>query len=356
MEKLILHMRLVAMALVTLALFPVTSLKASDLRHCRDGWSNTQAGNYDRALALFQQCLSTGSLSAPDLLQTYRNIGITYRLAGAPEKAVENFDKALEIGPDHKDHVNRGNALSDMGLFPEAIASFENVDEQYQEAYREALYNLGMVAEKQGNFDEAKIYYKKALDGGLRSKRLVERASLNGVIDSVGEKDQLVYHGLEGFTFSSDFTGERFRGWRFTPKGQDEGNWNQRIIVAISSLAGRNDEERKAYATYFTNKILSDFVAPCAKSRKELFENGQRQFPSLTGIAICDAVDRSKLKTQDLVRDHRAIAIKYISTGQALYALEYIWQSDDEPADTPAMKDHFDKVVLPHMNLFGVYN
>lgn len=356
MIKTIKNCSLPAIAIAVLLSLPATSAWASDLRYCRQGWAQTEAGNFSAALELFERCRSSGNLSKPDLIQTYRNIGITYRLAGMPAEALAHFDKALELGPDHRDYVNRGNALSDMGRFEEAKASYAKVDRKYREAYLASFYDRAVVEEKQGRLDAARKIYQQALEEGVRTKALIDRASLNGVIDSVGKQDQVVYQGMEGFTFLNQFKGERFRGWRFMPKGETEANWNRRIILAISSLAGRNDEERAAYAKYFTNSVLSQFIAPCAKSRMTFLETPQRQFPSVTGIAFCDGVDRGKLQTSDTVRKNRVMALKYVSTGQALYALEYTWQSDTEPADSPANIEHFDLVAIPLMNLFGVYN
>ena len=92
----------------------------------------------------------------------YYNLGRAYRKAD-PEKAIENYKKAVAIDPDYTDaHLGWGNVLSDQKNQKAATAKYEKcikIDPKYFWAY----YNLGRICEKKSP-EKAMDYYKKTIE------------------------------------------------------------------------------------------------------------------------------------------------------------------------------------------------
>jgi tetratricopeptide (TPR) repeat protein len=154
-----------------------------DLGPCLRGWDATQARDYAHALALYDECIREGGLDRASLARTYRNIGITYRRAGQPSRAVSAFDRAISLQPVDviDDYIDRGNAHDEAGDFEQALADYAKAL-AIQPGYGEAYYNRGIAYEGQHRFDDARRDFITAYNHGLRTGALYDRLVAYGLL------------------------------------------------------------------------------------------------------------------------------------------------------------------------------
>ncbi|MCU0571635.1 MAG: tetratricopeptide repeat protein [Syntrophobacteraceae bacterium] len=92
-------------------------------------------------------------------------LGIAYDQRGIPDKAVEHFDKAIELKPDYSEAYNSlGAHYAENGNLQKAEENFKKALENpaYVTPFY-AFYNLGRVYEKQGRDEEALRQYQQAV-------------------------------------------------------------------------------------------------------------------------------------------------------------------------------------------------
>lgn len=153
-----------------------------DLSLCLRGQRAERQGQSEQAISLYTQCLETGGLSRENRQKTHRNIGINYSALKQYDKAIERYDISLALMPADPwaDWVNRGNALSALGKFPEALLEYERAVKAAPQ-FAQALYNRGVVLEKLQRAQEAKADFSAAFQQGLRSSELLERMNFHGL-------------------------------------------------------------------------------------------------------------------------------------------------------------------------------
>lgn len=156
---------------------------AEDISLCMQGWSATEHKEHEYAISLYDECIKTGNLTQSSLARTYRNYAITYQQMTQPEKAIEFENMALNLQPTDSwnDYVNRGNALSDIGRFSEALADYD-IAASLKPRLADINYNRGIVFERQKELAKAKEEFIEAYKNGLRSQQLYERFVVYGII------------------------------------------------------------------------------------------------------------------------------------------------------------------------------
>ena len=161
---------------------------AEDLTFCRMGLEQQQRGDLVGATASYEACIAKGSLTPKALATSYRNLGITYNSTGAPNKAIEFYDKALALNPADPwaDLVNRGNAWSALGNHDKALQDYEAAL-KLRPGFDQAYFNRGIVHEKRGKIGQAKEEFALAYKAGLRSRGLMERMSVHGIRPDASE-------------------------------------------------------------------------------------------------------------------------------------------------------------------------
>ena len=83
--------------------------------------------NYDSAVVLLEQALLNAYGDSAGVSEAYFYIGVAYSLGGDEEVAVTAFDSCTAYKRDMvAAWVNRGNSLSDLGLFEDAVASYDS--------------------------------------------------------------------------------------------------------------------------------------------------------------------------------------------------------------------------------------
>jgi tetratricopeptide (TPR) repeat protein len=175
-------MRRLSFVILIIVFLPLTAF-AEDITKCKAGWNATQSGNHLGAIALFDECIKDGKLSDASLARTYRNIGIAYRRAKEPKKAISVYNKAIAMNPEDvaDDYINRGNAYDEANMFKEAIADYDKALELKPE-YGEVFYNRGITYEHQNMINKAKAEFISAYEHGLRTRLLYERLVVYGLV------------------------------------------------------------------------------------------------------------------------------------------------------------------------------
>ena len=126
-----------------------------------------QTGDNAQAVSLISKALAINP-GDPNYGPAYNNRGIAYRALFRNEAAIDNFDKALELG--HADpavladiHFNRASALKDLKRTPAAIAGFDRVI-ALQPQHGVAFYRRGQLQLALGRVDDAIVSFRRAAD------------------------------------------------------------------------------------------------------------------------------------------------------------------------------------------------
>ena len=122
-----------------------------------------QMGDNPQALTLISKAIALAP-NNPTIAPAYSNRGLAYRTLGRHEAAIDNFDKALELGgPAQPDvHFNRANALWVLKRFPAALAGYDRTIALNPD-HGEAHYQRGMLLDGLGRFDDAVTALRRAV-------------------------------------------------------------------------------------------------------------------------------------------------------------------------------------------------
>ena len=86
------------------------------------GWAYNDKGDYDRAIADFDRAIQL----KPDYAEAYANRGWAYNNKGDYDRAIADFDRAIQLKPDYAlAYANRGLAYNDKGDYDRAIADLK---------------------------------------------------------------------------------------------------------------------------------------------------------------------------------------------------------------------------------------
>ena len=112
-----------------------------------------------------EETLWTDTLAKnPNCWVGHNNLGLVFLKRGQINKAIEQFQNALEINPNHEEaHSNLGIALVQKGQVDEAVVQYQKVleiDPNFLGAYS----NLGIALVQKGQLDEAIDRFRKALE------------------------------------------------------------------------------------------------------------------------------------------------------------------------------------------------
>lgn len=144
----------------------------ADLRQILDqAVAAFQAGDYETA-----ERLLLGVVNHPPVYaNVYNMLGFIYGHRGLPEKAVEQFRRALEINPSYTEaQLNLAITLADIGVYDQALAEYRTAQDREQQAgspvvapVRDRLANthatLGRLYHELHLYDHAVAEFDKAL-------------------------------------------------------------------------------------------------------------------------------------------------------------------------------------------------
>ena len=81
----------------------------------------SELGDYFGSIHLLEELIETGRAYA----DAHQHLGLAYHMVGRSERALQSFDRALELNPRYVEaHIHRGIVLSDMGRAAEAELAF----------------------------------------------------------------------------------------------------------------------------------------------------------------------------------------------------------------------------------------
>ena len=147
-----------------------------------------RAGRVEEAIAAYERLLKI----APDLPDSWYNLGWLQRRARRFEEALESYAEALRRGVSGAEevHLNRAVILSDQLGRPEDAEAELKAALAIAPDYVPALLNLGNLAEDLGRKEEAHSAYERALSA--EPDNMLALARLAGVSDPAGPDDPLI--------------------------------------------------------------------------------------------------------------------------------------------------------------------
>ena len=133
--------------------------------HCTLGEIFLERGQYDRALAKFDEALKINSalLGGERYSQAHIGKGLALLALGRTQEAEKSFRRAIELAPKFaRAHVDLGITLEKLGKWGESLQSFQEAmrlapDEPFTHS------NLAIAYLRRGRIDEAAAQYREAL-------------------------------------------------------------------------------------------------------------------------------------------------------------------------------------------------
>jgi tetratricopeptide (TPR) repeat protein len=125
-----------------------------------------QAGDYNKAIALWQQVIQ----KTPKSAEAYYNLGLSYHYAIDLEKAIVAYQEAIRLNPKYDSpYINLGLLRLQIGQPDEAEQLFRKVltiPDRYEDpasSHTIAHYNLAVILSRKGQKKEALASVQQAL-------------------------------------------------------------------------------------------------------------------------------------------------------------------------------------------------
>lgn len=123
------------------------------------GYSYFLKGDNDEAIKQYEVAKDLDK----NYFDAYLNLSIVYDKENQTDNALEMASKAVKISPkDYKGYVLQGRSYRKLKMFDKANASLEEAS-KLMPANTDIIYEIGHVAEAQGNKKDAEQIYKEAL-------------------------------------------------------------------------------------------------------------------------------------------------------------------------------------------------
>ena len=117
-------------------------------------------GDYEEAIDEFTAALAIDPLVEAD---AHNNLGLAWQALGIFDRAISEYERAIEANPDHPDARNNfGVALLRRGRHEEAIAQLEQAV-ALDPSNEKTWFNLGAACEAAGDHDRAAARFREAL-------------------------------------------------------------------------------------------------------------------------------------------------------------------------------------------------
>jgi DNA-binding winged helix-turn-helix (wHTH) protein/tetratricopeptide (TPR) repeat protein/TolB-like protein len=134
------------------------------------GYGLLWEGRYPEAFSQFE----TYSRINPGEANPWDSLGEAYLIAGIPERALEKYERALEIDPRFTwSYLGRAWALGMLGRYDEALASLESIDEELPEGYSltEVTLFRAYVLSRAGRYREAEALLARLEEANERQPK-----------------------------------------------------------------------------------------------------------------------------------------------------------------------------------------
>ena len=128
--------------------------------HNNRGLTYGEKGDYDRAIKDFNMAIDLN----PHYAYAYNNRGAAYRSKGNFDRAIEDCSKAIKLKSNYAEpYSNRGAAYREKGEIDRAIADYDKAIDLKPD-FVEAHYNRGIAYGEKGDYDRAIQDYTKAIE------------------------------------------------------------------------------------------------------------------------------------------------------------------------------------------------
>src|SRR6476659_4826992 len=160
--------RWLQLSCLILVLFAGTSgTQAADdvtLLRAREGAAALLRGQYDKALAAYDEALSNPEIADFVKASIYSDRGVAKWRLKQTKEAVDDFNQSIQISPESASvYNNRGNALMDLGHPDEAVKDFDRaiaLSPNYGAAYNNRGNAHAVLAQYEPAFQD----YRKAVE------------------------------------------------------------------------------------------------------------------------------------------------------------------------------------------------
>ncbi len=143
---------------------------------------------YEDAIPL----LESGVTIAPQRSDLLAALGESYFMAGKVDKAIEKFQKLIELEPSARSYLYLGISYRQLGRFDEAKQYFQD-GLKLDPHNNVCLFNLGFIAERQGDYAQAEVMFQQALHSNPDfAPTLLELANLRTVSKKYAEAADLL--------------------------------------------------------------------------------------------------------------------------------------------------------------------
>ena len=123
------------------------------------GYSYHLNGENEEAIKQLQMAIDLDKKN----VSAYFNLGLVYNDEKRYDDALKQSNKAVELAPrDYKGHLLEGMVYRQLKMYTEALASLQEAD-KLMPVNNDIIFEIGRVAEDQGNMKDAEELYKKAL-------------------------------------------------------------------------------------------------------------------------------------------------------------------------------------------------
>jgi tetratricopeptide (TPR) repeat protein len=138
----------------------------------------------------------------PGCWMAYNNMGKYLVEKGKIDKAIEYYQKSIEIRPKHATAIyNLGNAFYMQGQTEKAIEYLKRATE-LESDFAAAYYSLGNAYKKRSEVDEAILNYQKAIE--INPDFYLPHFNLANTLKDCGQTDKAAYHYRETIRIKSD--------------------------------------------------------------------------------------------------------------------------------------------------------
>lgn len=184
------------------------------------GMMLAERGRHTLAVVRFNEAIAKADANHPRLGQFHYARAQSLRQLGAYERALADFDRAVELQPDaYWVYVGRARALDAVDRLDDALSDLDRAIVMNRES-QEAHVGRGAVLERMDRLDDALVAYTRALD--LSPDHVFARVRRANLLRKMGETEQ----ALDDYTHLVNQTGRpaahRGRGRVYFDIGQYE--------------------------------------------------------------------------------------------------------------------------------------
>ena len=174
-------------------------------------------GDYDRAIADWDRAIQL----KPDYADAYNNRGLTYDSKGDHDRAIADYDKAVQLKPDFAEaYLGRGAAYNYKGDYDRAIADYDKAV-QLKPDYAGAYNNRGIAYDSKGDHDQAIADYGKAIQ--LKPDYADAYNNRGVVYNSKGDHDRAIADFDKAIQLKPDYANAyNNRGIAYNSKGDHD--------------------------------------------------------------------------------------------------------------------------------------